>query len=171
MRSKRKYKGGPAQERSILYGLRKAVTRHLIKNSAPYAPALSPLFFFFLAHIITLLALFCMQTGILQKDQMLYKTMVTWAVYGFLPFLLCSYVSFYCIARPVADLLERRFPFWSSSILNISSGGAYGLAIGLFLVLLLKPHTVLSILLLLLIGLAAGQGNWFFYRKLVNRAA
>lgn len=171
MRSKRKYTGGQAQGRSILYGLRKAITRHFINNSAPYAPALSPLVFFFLAHIITLLALLFMQTGILQKDYILHKTMVTWAVYGFLPFLLCSYVSFYCIARPVADLLARRFPFWSSSILNISSGGAYGLAVGLFLVLLLKPHTGLSIFLLFFIGLAAGQGNWFFYRKLVNSAA
>ncbi len=171
MRSKRNHKGAQRTGISIVDGLRKALVQHVKKNSAPYAPALSPIVFFLLAHILTLLVLIFMQAGMLQKDQVVCKTMVTWAVYGFFPLLLCSYFSFYCIARPVAGALERNFPLWSGSVINLSSGAAYGAAIGLFLVLLLNPNSGFSILLLLLIGIAAGQGNWFFYRKLVRSDA
>jgi len=169
MRSKRNRKGTQGKGiSSIVEGIRQAFTQHIKKNSAPYAPALSPIVFFLLAHIITLLALIFMQAGMLPKDQVVCKTIVTWAVYGFLPLLLCSYVSFYFIARPVAGVLERKFPLWSEPVLNLSSGAAYGVAIGLFLVLLLNPNSGLSAFLVLLIGIAAGQGNWFFYRKLVR---
>jgi hypothetical protein len=151
--------------------MRKALVQHIQKNIGSYAPALSPVIFFLLAHVLTLLTLVFMKTGVLQSDQGVCKTVVTWAVYGFLPFLLCSYGSFYLVARPAAGALDRKFPDWSVAVRNLASGGVYGAALVLALVLLLRPDTGINRLLLLLIGAAAGQGNWYFYRKLASSDA
>ncbi|MBV5319254.1 MAG: hypothetical protein JZU50_15800 [Desulfobulbaceae bacterium] len=169
MKSRRNHKVSKGIGVSVVWdGLRKALVQHIQKKIGFYAPALSPVVFFFLAHVITLLTLVFIKTGVLQNDQGIYKTVVTWAVYGFLPFLLCSYGSFYFVARPAAGALERKFPDWSATVRNLSSGGVYGAALVLALILLLRPDTGMDRLLLLLIGAAAGQGNWFFYRKLAS---
>jgi hypothetical protein len=126
--------------------------------------------FFFLAHIVTLLAFVFMQTGVLPKEQLVHKTVVTWAVYGFLPLLLSSYLCFYAVARPAVGVLARKFPLWSDETCNLATGTVYGVAIGLLLLLLLKPAAGFGALLLLLVGLGAGLGNWFFYRKLAGGA-
>ena len=99
MKNKRNHKGLQGARGSVIYGMRQAFIQHTKRNGASYAPALSPVVFFFLAHVLTLVTLVFMQ-----KDQVVCKTVVTWAVYGFLPFLLCSYVAFYLVARPSAGL-------------------------------------------------------------------
>jgi hypothetical protein len=119
-----------------------------------------------MAHLLTLLALICIKSGVLQQEQLIHKTVVTWAVYGFFPLLLCSYCCFFAVAKPVTGLLERKFPHWSPSMLTLSSGAAYGAAMGILLLLLLEPRTLLSAVFLLVIGIVNGLGNWFFYRKL-----
>jgi hypothetical protein len=156
---------------SIFSSMRRAFTEHIKKNGTSYAPAALPILFFFLAHIITLLILVFIKTGMLHVNQTVCKTVVTWAVYGFLPLLLCSYVSFYFVARPAMGMLARRFPLWSAMVLNLSAGAAYGTALGTALVLLLKPEVWFGTLVLFFIGIVAGEGNWFFYRKLVRSDA
>jgi hypothetical protein len=136
-----------------------------------YLPALAPLVFFFLAHGITLFTLILVKSGVLPQGQAMHKTLVTWAVYGFLPLLLCSYGCFFAVARPATGLLERRFPEWTPARLSLAAGGAYGAAIGIALLLLLAPKALLSALFLLTIGMATGLANWFLYRKLTVVAA
>jgi len=148
--------------------MRRALGQHCQKNISSYAPALAPVVFFLLAHVLVLLVLILMKTGAMAPDQAICKTMVTWAVYGLLPFLLCSYGAFYLVARPAARVLEDRFPHWSASERTLVGGAVYGVALILALVLLLRPESGLNTLLLCLIGAAAGMGNWFFYRKFAS---
>ena len=143
--------------------MRKALVQHVQKNSASYAPAFLPIVFFLLAHVSTLVV------RLLQQDQVVCKTIVTWAVYGFLPLLLCSYGAFYLVARPMVGVLERKFSYWSGTVQNLGVGVTYGAAIGIALALPLNKSVPLwGTLLLLVIGMAVGQGNWFFYRRLMS---
>jgi hypothetical protein len=171
MRTKRNQRGVRRARVPLALSVRKAVTQHVRKHLVAYVPALLPLAFFFLAHLLTVLTLIFIKSGLLRQEHLLHKTVVTWAVYGFLPLLLCSYLCFFVVARPVTGILERKFPHWTATMLNLSSGGAYGAAMGLFLLLLLEPRTWLNAVFLLFIGMVVGQGNWFFYRKLTADAA
>jgi len=155
---------------SLIAALRKAVARHLARHLVVYVPALLPLVLFFLAHGVTLLTLICIKSGVLQQGYLMHKTVVTWAVYGFLPLLLCSYGCFFAVARPATGMLERRFPEWPPLKLTLMTGAAYGAAVGLALLVLLEPRSLFRALFLLVIGMATGQGNWFLYRKLTVTA-
>lgn len=150
---------------SLVAMLRQAVSQHFRKHLVVYVPALLPLVFFLLAHGMTLLTLIFIKSGVMQ-GYLMPKTVVTWAVYGFLPLLLCSYGCFFAVARPVTSLMERKFFHLSATMLTLAAGAAYGAAIGIALFLLLEPGTVLNALFLLGIGMATGLGNWFLYRKL-----
>lgn len=166
MRTKRNQRGVRKARVPFTLSMRKAVTQHFRKHLAVYVPALLPTAFVLFAHFITLLTLIFIKSGLLGHEQLIHKTVVTWAVYGFLPLVLCSYCCFFAVARPVTGILERAFPLWSATMLTLLSGAAYGAAMGAFLLLLLAPATVLNAVFLLLLGMVAGQGNWFFYRKL-----
>lgn len=151
---------------SPVLALRKALSQHVRKHVVCYVPALAPLAFFLLAHGLTLCTLVLFRSGLLHQEQLVHKTLVTWAVYGFLPLLLCSYLGFFAVGRVAQAILERKYSHWSQKALTLTAGAAYGAAVGVCLLLLLAPDTWLNGLLVLLIGMAAGLGNWFFYRKL-----
>jgi hypothetical protein len=166
MKTRKNNRDGQKAGISLVFGLRKALVGHVQQHIVFYVPGLSPVVFFFLAHFVTLLTLICIRSGMLQKELLLYKTVVTWAVYGFLPLLLCSYLCFFAVARPAAAALSRKFPHWTALTLNLSIGAAYGGALSFALFLLLEPGNWFNSVLLLAIGFAVGQGNWFIYRKL-----
>jgi len=168
MKNKRNHRAVPRTGVSIVHGVRRAFIQHVKKSGTAYAPALAPLVFFFLAHFVSLLAFVFLKAGALRQEQLVHKTVVTWAVFGFLPLLLSSYLCFYLVARPVVGSLVRQFPLWSVMRLNLAIGAIYGAAISICMMLLRKPDAWFSMLLLLFIGVAAGQGNWFFYRKLAG---
>jgi hypothetical protein len=147
-------------------GLRKAITRHLKKYVLVYAPLLCPLLFFLLAHGMTITMLILIKSGLFQQGNILYKTLATWAFYGFLPLLLCSYGCFFAVARPVAGIIERSLPHLSPSMRNQAIASSYGIALVLTLLLLLGFGTLVHALLLIVIGMASGQGTWLFYRTL-----
>jgi hypothetical protein len=169
MRTKRNQRTAQKTGISIAHGMRKTFIAHVKKNGVLYAPALAPIAVFFLAHIVFLLAFVLMKIGVLQNGQLVHKTIVTWAVFGFPSLLLSSYLCFYVVTRfAVGGMLVRKFPLWSATMLNLAIGTVYGAGIGIFLVLLRKPEAWFSSLLLLCIGIVAGQGNWLFYRKLAG---
>jgi hypothetical protein len=168
MRTKRNQRTAQKTGISIVQGIRKTFIQHVKKNGVMYAPALAPIVVFFLAHIVFLLAFVLMKMGVLQNEQLVHKTIVTWAVFGFPSLLLSSYLCFYVVNRFAVGVLVRKFPLWSATMLNLSIGTVYGGAIGVLLVLLRKPEAWFSALLLLCIGIVAGQGNWFFYRKIAG---
>lgn len=141
------------------------MSRHLRRHRLYYVPLLAPLILFLLAHLVTLLALMLIKSGVLTGEHVMVKTVVTWAVYGFLPLLLCSYLCFFTVARPAIGILARVCADWPSIGRDLTIGGVYGLVMGLTLALLLGPDTWLKGMTVMGIGLAAGQGNWFFYRK------
>lgn len=166
MRSRKNHKAAKAIGLATAVAtMRRALGQHCQKNIGSYAPAVAPVAFFLLAHVLVLLVLVLMKTGAMAYDQAICKTMVTWAVYGLLPFLLCSYGAFYLVTRPAAAVLEGKFPHWSDRERTLAGGAVYGVALTLALVLLLRPESGFNILLLCLIGVAAGLGNWFFYQK------
>lgn len=170
MKNRRNHRVVKKSKFSLPSSLGTAFIQHVKKNVTSYAPALAPIGFFFLAHLVTLLLFICMKIGVLPKDQLLHKAVVTWAVYGLLPFLLSSYLCFYFVARPSVKMLERKLPDWPPDKLDWASGAVYGVALGILLEVLLKPTAFGSGMMLLLIGIAAGQGNWFFYRKVTADA-
>ncbi len=171
MRTKRNRRGVRRARVPLAVLLRTAVSRHVRNRLVLYVPALVPLLLFLVAHLLGLLVLVCIKSGLLPQEQSIHKTVVTWAFYGFLPLLFSSYCCFFAVARPVAGLLPHKFPDWSASTQMLSSGAAYGAAMGLLLLLLLEPRTSTNAVFLLLVGLATGLGNWFFYRKLTIVAA
>ena len=166
MRTKRNQRGVQRARVPLVLALRKVIARHVRKYLAVYVPALLPFAFVILAHFLILFVWVLMKSGILRPEHLALKTVVTWAFYGFPLLLLSSYLCFFAVARPVIGVLERKFPLWSVTMLNLSSGGVYGVTIGLFLLLLLEPRSWLNAIFLLLIGMAVGQGNWYCYRKL-----
>jgi len=168
MRNKRNHRVVQKTGFSLVKGIHKAFVEHIKKNRLLYAPALAPISLFLLAHLLFLLAFVFMKMGVLQKEQLVHKTVVTWAVFGFPALLLSSYLCFFLVARFAVGILARKFPLWSATMLDLATGAAYGAAIGVFLVLLRKPDAWFSALLLLLVGIATGQGSWFFYRKLAG---
>ncbi|MDD2465450.1 MAG: hypothetical protein PHI97_15745 [Desulfobulbus sp.] len=126
-----------------------------------------PVVLFFLAHLLTLIAFILIRYELIAQDPEFYKIIITWAVYGFVPLLLCSYVCFFVLARPGISLLARQLSQWSSGNLHLANGCVYGTGIGLALLLLLQPGVGPKSLLLFLIGLTSGVGNWQLYRRLV----
>lgn len=165
MRTKRNQRTVHKTGASIVEGMRKAFVLHVKKNRLLYAPALAPIVVFCLGPVVFLLASVLMKMGVVQKEHLVHKAVVTWAFFGFPLLLLISYLCFYGVARFAVGIWARTFPLWTPMMLNLSTGAAYGAGIGILLVLVCKPGAWFSVLLLL-IGLAAGLGNWFFYRKL-----
>ena len=114
MSNKRNQRGAVKSRGSFTAEARRAAGEHLRRHAAWHAPAASPVALFFFAHLLTLAAFALMKSGVLQQDQLDHKSLVIWSVYGFLPLLLCSYLCFFVVARPVAGFLERRFPDWTA---------------------------------------------------------
>jgi len=156
---------------SPVSAVRKAIGQHLRKHLTIYVPAVMPLFFFLLAHAITVATLILIKAGVLPQDLELHKTLVTWGVYGLLPLSLCSYGCFFAVGRPVTGLLARKFPGWMPGILTLLSGVAYGAAVALVLLLLLAPGSMQRIFFLAPVGMATGLGNWWLYRSLTGASA
>jgi hypothetical protein len=151
---------------SLTKMLRQGIARHLKKYLIVYVPAAVPVAFFAIAHVLTLITVVLIKSGILPPGQMLHKTVVTWAVYGVLPLLLCSYGCFFAVAKPATGILVEKFPAWPQERLTLAAGAAYGAAVVLALLLLLSPGSPLRAFFLLVIGMVTGQGNWLLYRKL-----
>ena len=95
------------------------------------------------------------------------RTLLTWAVFGFLPFLVLSYLAFFLAARPLADLLARRQASLPAAVGFLPPAG-YGVAIACGMFLLLRPGHWPGDLALLLCCLAAGTLNWFLYLRLAG---
>lgn len=148
--------------------LRRALTAHLLKYPALYIPVAMPVVLFFLAHLLTLFAVFGITAGFLSHDQGLHKSALIWAVYGFRLLLPCSYAGFFAVAKPVTRILTNRYSQWPPLQLTLAGGAAYGLAICLILLALLGPSSPGRVLLLLFIGMTTGIGNWYIYRRLVG---
>lgn len=151
---------------SIIVALLQGIRHHLITRVGWYVPAVVPVLLFVLAHLLTLIVFILIHCGLFAQNPALYKTVVTWAVYGFFPLLLCSYGCFFGLARPGIFFLAKRFPHWSLSNLHLANGGVYGAGTGVALLALLQPGVGPKSLLLFLIGLTSGVGNWLLYRKL-----
>ncbi|MCL2457903.1 MAG: hypothetical protein FWF31_03470 [Desulfobulbus sp.] len=168
MKNKKKRRNTRRLRISPVSAVRKAIIQHLRKYLIVYVPAVMPLFFFFLAHGITVVTLILIKSGVLPQGLALPKTLVTWGVYGLLPLLLCSYGCFFAVARPVTGRLTQRFPGWRPDILTLAAGVAYGAAVALVLLLLLAPGSTLRACFLVLVGMATGLGNWWLYRALTG---
>jgi len=166
MRTKKNRRGVRRARVPLAVALRTAVSRHIRSRLVLYVPALVPLLLFLVAHLLALLVLICIKSGVLHQEQSMHKTAVTWAFYGFLPLLLSSYCCFFAVARPVAGLLPHKFPDWSMPMHTLTVGAAYGASMGVLLLLLLEPRTPMNAVFLMVVGIATGLGNWFFYRKL-----
>ncbi len=142
--------------------------RHLLTARVGwYAPAVVPVLLSILAHLLTLVAFLLIRCGLVSQNPMLYTNMITWGVYGFIPLLLCSYAVFFVLTRVGIQALVQKLPHWSTVSLHLAIGGGYGIATGLALLLLLQPGVGPKSLLLFLVGLISGLGNWYFYRKLL----
>ncbi|MCL1980300.1 MAG: hypothetical protein FWG62_04395 [Proteobacteria bacterium] len=171
MKNKKKRRNTKRARVSPISAVRKAIGHHLKKYLIIYVPAVMPLFFFFLAHAITMVTLVLIKSGVLPQNLTLHKTLVTWGVYGLLPLLLCSYGCFFAVAKPVCGFLARKFPEWMPTTLTLASGGAYGAAVALVLLLLLAPGSLPRVFFLLLIGTTIGLGNWWLYHTLTGASA
>jgi hypothetical protein len=156
---------------SPVAAVREVIVRHLRRHLIIYVPAIAPLFFCLLSHGVTVTMLILIKSGALPPGLTLHKILLTWAVYGFLPLLFCSYGCFFAVARPVTRLLERRFSGWMPGMVTLASGAAYGMAIAAVLLLLLASGSMQRVCLLLLIGMATGLGNWWLYRTLTGASA
>lgn len=143
--------------------------RHLLTTRVGwYAPAVFPVLLSIFAHLLTLITFLLMRCGLVAENQMLYINMITWAVYGFVPLLLCSYAGFLMLARPGIQMLAQKLPHWSVASLHLANGCIYGTATGLGMLALLQPGVGPKSLLLFLVGLISGMGNWWFFHKLVS---
>ncbi|NLX18458.1 MAG: hypothetical protein GXY53_04135 [Desulfobulbus sp.] len=169
MRAKRNQRSKRRKSVASIPALRSLLFGHIRRRFVIYLPACVPLILFVLAHFGTLLTVILIQSGLLAQGQ-LHKVMITWAVYGLLPLLFCSYGCFFAIARPAAGLLERKFPDTSPFVRTLAVGALYGGGVSLALVMLLEANTILRICLLATVGLLTGLGNWLVYRSLVPPA-
>ncbi|MGD9947796.1 MAG: hypothetical protein AB7U29_04880 [Desulfobulbus sp.] len=151
----------------MIAALGQGLRRLLTTRVGWYVPAVFPVLLFILVHLLTLITFIFIHFGLVAQNHTLYTNMVTWAVYGFIPLLLCSYVCFFALARPGISILAGKFPQWSASNLQLVNGCVYGTSIGLALLVLLEPGVGPKSLLLFLIGLTSGVGNWQLYRRLV----
>nr|WP_321468320.1 hypothetical protein [uncultured Desulfobulbus sp.] len=142
--------------------------RHLLTSRVGwYVPAVFPVLLFILAHLLTLITFVFTRFDLVEQNQQLYKFMVTWAVYGFVPLLLCSYGCFFAVAKPGITILARKLPHWLAANLHQANSCVYGFATGLALLVLLQPGVGPKSLLLFVIGFVSGVGNWQVYRRLV----
>ncbi|MGI6657379.1 MAG: hypothetical protein ACOX5Z_11305 [Desulfobulbus sp.] len=168
MANRRKRRDPPPPRRPLLRELWTAVLTHVRHHVVAYLPALVPIAFFVLAHLFGLAAALLECSGILSPEQMLHKPVVTWAVYGFLPLLLCSYVGFFVSARLILAPLAQRFPSWSAWVQQSVAAAVHALVVALALFLLLGSGLGrIAGSLTVVLGLAAGLGNWLLYRFLV----
>lgn len=166
MQTRRNQRGRQRVRVAIIPALRRSLARHFRSHLKLYVPAILPLLLFVLAHGGTLLTLILIKSGVISQGQVVHKTVVTWAVYGILPLLFCSYVCFFALARPATAFLVRRFPDWAPLQHTMAVGVLYGGGVSVALMLLLEPNTILRFCFLLVIGMSTGLGNWVFYRRL-----
>jgi mannose/fructose/N-acetylgalactosamine-specific phosphotransferase system component IIC len=163
--AKRRYP--PKRNREpLLTGIGQSLIRHLKQHAAWYVPVVVPFLISVLAHLLALLVFFLVKMNIVEGDQGIYKTVVTWAFYGFRPLLLCSYLCFFALARPGITILAQKMPQWTDDNLHLVNGLIYGAGIGLTLLFWLNPGVGPKALLIFAVGLVVGLGNWFVYRKL-----
>lgn len=166
MQTRRNQRSRKRARVAIIPALRRGFVQHFRSHLMAYVPASLPLLLFVLAHGGTLLILILIKSGVLAQDQVVHKTVVTWAVYGILPLLFCSYLCFFVLARPATGVLERKFPDWPPLQHTTAVGMVYGAGVSVALLVLLEPNTVLRFCFLFVIGMSTGLGNWFFYRRL-----
>jgi mannose/fructose/N-acetylgalactosamine-specific phosphotransferase system component IIC len=143
-----------------------ALRRHFKQHVAWYVPVVAPFLVSVFAHLLALAVFFLDKLNIVRVDLSVYKTMITWAYYGFRPLLLCSYFCFFALARPSITFLAKNMPQWTDTSLHLANGAIYGAGIGLTLLLWLNPGVGPKALLIFVIGLIVGLGNWFIYRFL-----
>lgn len=141
--------------------------QHVRRHPRLYAPAGAPILFLFVAHVVSLPALVLTRSGGTEGFGAACRTLLAWAVFGFLPFLVLSYLAFFLAARPLADLLARRQASLPSAVGFLPPAG-YGVAIACGMFLLLRPGHWPGDLALLLCCLAAGTLNWFLYLRLAG---
>lgn len=168
MNARRRQPPPPRRRGSLAAALKQAMNHHFKDHVAWYVPAVFPFFFFILAHLLTLVAFVLIRYHVVPENQSLYHTMVTWSVYGLLPLLLCSYLCFFVLARPGRAYLARKFPQRPVAGLHVMLGILYGAGVGLALLILLQPGFSPKSLLIFLLGMAVGLGNWLVYRKLMR---
>ena len=157
----------PAPKRgSLIAGLGQSLRRHVQQRLSWYIPACTPIAVLLLAHLLTLIVFLLIHLRIAAPVQEVYKVLITWAVYGFVPLLFCSYLCYFALAKPGLALLARKLPHWSDIQLHLFNGLLYGAGIGLVLLLLLQPGVGPKALMIFLTGLVVGLGNWLLYRKL-----
>jgi hypothetical protein len=132
---------------------------HLRKNAASYAPALAPF----------LLLFFGVLCALLFPDRKIAGILATHAIYGFLFFLILSYLLFRFLARPLAGLAEHLSLLSQGSALDLSVGTIYGAVMATCLVSFLRI-TWQAAIVLFLSGMVAGNLNWLFYRRLVKKS-
>ena len=150
---------------SLLAPLRR-LTRHVIAHPRLYGPALPPVLFLVLAHVVVVPILVVGRLIGFSTGHTLLGTALVWAVLGFLPFLGLSYLSSLLAARPVRHLIEKKRPEWPKTRGEIMSAAAYavGLCLGMFL--LVQPPSWTGNLVLLACCAAAGSLHWLFYRNI-----
>lgn len=141
--------------------------QHVRRHPRLYVPAGAPVLFLLLAHVLSLPVLALTGGGGSEGIGLACRTLLTWAVFGFLPFLVLSYLAFFLAARPLADLLARRQASLPAAVGFLPPAG-YGVAIACGMFLLLRPGHWPGDLALLLCCLAAGTLNWFLYLRLAG---
>ena len=143
---------------------------HVKRHPLLYAPVSAPVLFLLLAHLVSLPAHILLKATGLLAHQAFFDTMLTWSVYGFLPVVLGSYVSFHAVARPVAALIEQRQASLRESVplLFLLPGAMYGAVIGCGLLVLLRPGSSSGELVLFLFCLLIGMLNWFLYCQMAG---
>jgi hypothetical protein len=144
------------------------IFQHVERHSWLYAPACAPVLFLLLAHMVSLPALVLTRVGGTEGVGAASRTLLTWAVFGFLPFLVLSYLAFFLVARPFATLLARRQFALPARTSDLLPAVGYGATIAMGMFSLLRPGNWPGDLALLLCCLAAGGLNWFLYRWLVG---
>ena len=144
------------------------VLQHVRRHPRLYVPAGAPLLFLFVAHVLSLPVLALTGGGGSEGIGLACRTLLTWAVFGFLPFLALSYLAFFLAARPLDGLLARRQPAVPRTAVTLLPAVGYGAAIACGMFLLLQPGNWPGDLALLLCCLAAGALNWSLYRWLTG---
>ncbi len=141
-----------------------ALKRHVMNHLGWYVPAFVPIVMVFVCMVLALIALF------LPGD--IKHSLYQWSVYGllgFLPILICSYGCFFLLLHFGVLWLAKRFPHWSDGTLHFGIATLYGLGAALMLLLWVRPEgdsTPQTMLVIGLIGLVCGWGNWHLFRKL-----
>ena len=150
---------------SLLAPLRR-LARHVIAHPRLYGPALPPVLFLVLVHVMVVPILVVGKLIGISTGHTLFGTVLAWAVLGFLPFLGLSYLSSFLAARSVRHLIEEKRPEWPKARGEVMSAAAYagGLCLGMFI--LVQPASWTGNLVLLACCAAAGLLHWLFYRNI-----